>query len=100
MNNIFDKLVKSLFHNMILNIDNCCCLYFDGTHPIYHPYFNYEKECFKNECIIPHVTGYAKEHLLLFLNYFYMVISSVSIMYLEITNYLGASRPKKAIIEK
>ena len=58
-----------------------------------------KKDIFKNECILPHEMGYAKEHILLFLNYFYMLISSVSIMNLEITNYLGATRFKKAIRE-
>ena len=97
---IYKGIDKSLFHNMILSIDNCCCLYFDGTHPMYHPYFDCTEEPFKNECIMPHKFGYKKEHIVLFLNYFYMVISSVSIMNLEITNYLGATRLKKAILEK
>lgn len=97
---IYKEIDKSLFHNMILNIDNFCLLYFDGKHPMYHAYFNYEKDIFKNECILPHEVGYAKEHIFLFLNYFYMLISSVSIMDLEITNYLGATRPKRAILEK
>ena len=61
---------------------------------------DYEKDVFKNECILPDELGYAKEHILLFLNYFYMLISSVSIMDLEITNYLGATRPKRVICEK
>ena len=97
---IYKEIDKSLFHNMILNIDNYCLLYFDGKHPLYHAYFDYEKDVFKNECILPDELGYAKEHILLFLNYFYMLISSVSIMDLEITNYLGATRPKRAILEK
>lgn len=97
---IYKEIDKSLFHNMILNIDSYCLLYFDGKHPMYHPYFNYEKDFFKNECIMPHDAGYAKEHILLFLNYFYMLISSVSIMDLEITNYFGATRAKRAILEK
>ena len=96
---IYREIDKSLFHNMILNIDNYCLLYFDGKYPIYHSYYNYERESFKNECIMPHDVGYAKEHILLFLNYFYMLISSVSIMDLEITNYLGATRPKRTILE-
>lgn len=97
---IYKEIDKSLFHNMILNIDNYCLLYFDGKHPLYHAYFDYEKDVFKNECILPDELGYAKEHILLFLNYFYMLISSVSIMDLEITNYLGATRPKRVICEK
>ena len=97
---IYEEVDKSLFHNMILNIDSCCFLYFDGAHPMYHAYFNYERDLFKNECIMPNETGYSQEHILLFLNYFYMLISSISIMDLEITNYLGATRPKRAILEK
>lgn len=47
---IYKEIDKSLFHNMILNIDNYCLLYFDGKHPLYHAYFDYEKDVFKNEC--------------------------------------------------
>ena len=97
---VYREIDKSLFHNMILNIDNSCLLYFDGKYPMFHAYFNYEKDSFKNECIMPHEAGYPKEHILLFLNYFYMLISSISIMNLEITNYLGATRPTRAILEK
>lgn len=97
---IYSDTDKSLFHNMILSLDRCCYLYHDGTKPIYHSYFDYAKPAFKNECIIPHEFGYKKEHILLFLNYFYMVISSVSVTDIEITNYLGARRIKTAFIEK
>lgn len=95
----YENIDKSLFHNMILCLDRGCFLYFDDKCPIYHSYINYEKEPFKHECIIPYESGYEKEHILLFLNYFYMVISSVSIMYFDITHYLGAIRHRKAIIE-
>lgn len=97
---VYAGIDKSLFHNMILSLDHGCYLYHDGTHPMYHAYFDYTKPAFKNECILPHQLGYEKEHILIFLNYFYMVISSVSIMDIEITNYLGASRIKRAFIEK
>jgi len=98
--NVYEGIDKSLFHNMILDLNNCCYLYFDGTKPIYHAYFEYDKPIFKNECILPHELGYEKEHILLFLNYFYMIISSVSVMDIEITKYLGVSRIKTALIEK
>lgn len=98
--NIYTGIDKSLFHNMILSLDSCCYLYFDGSKPMYHAYFDYTKPTFKNECILPHVLGYKKEHILLFLNYFYMIISSVSVMDIEITNYLGASRVKRVLTEK
>lgn len=97
---IYDGVDKSLLHNMILALDSCCFLYHDGERPIYYPYFDYTKPAFKNECVISHEYGYNKEHILLFLNYFYMIISSVSVMDIEITNYLGAARTRKAIIEK
>lgn len=97
---VYAGIDKSLFHNMILDLENCCYLYFDGSRPMYYPYYDYTKEVFKNECIFPHEQGYSKEHILLFLNYFYMIISSVSVMNIEITNYLGAKRIKKAMVEK
>lgn len=96
---IYEGIDKSLFHNLILCLDSGCYLYFDGERPIFYPYFNYERDTFKNECIMPHILGYEKEHILLFLDYFYMIISAVSIMYLDITSYLGNPRPKKAIFE-
>ncbi len=97
---IYQEIDKSLFHNMILSLKNCCFLYHDGTYPIYHSYFDYKNDgIFRNECVFPHETGYEKEHILLFLNYFYMVIASVSIMCLEITNYLGAKRKKTVVLE-
>ncbi len=96
----YKDIDKSLFHNMILDINNGCFLYFDGSRPMYHAYYDYTKPSFKNEYIFPHESGYSKEHILLFLNYFYMVISSVSIMNLEITKYLGIVRIKKSLIEK
>lgn len=97
---IYAGIDKSLFHNMILCLNNGCFLYHDGTHPIYHSYFDYKKDgIFKNECILPCELGYAKEHILWFLNYFYMAIGAVSIMDLEITNYLGSKRIGKTILE-
>ncbi len=98
--NIYEGIDKSLFHNMVLSLSDFCCLYFDGIRPIYYSYYDYSQPVFKNECILPHELGYPKEHILLFLNYFYMLISSVSIMDIEITNYLGATRPRSALIEK
>lgn len=97
--NIYSGIDKSLFHNLVLSLNDGCYLYFDGNKPIYHPYFDYTKPAFQNECIIPHKLGYQKEHILLFLNYFYMLISDVSIMDLEITNYLGVTRLKNSFIE-
>lgn len=40
---IYKEIDKSLFHNMILNIDNYCLLYFDGKHPLYHAYLTMKK---------------------------------------------------------
>lgn len=85
---------KSLYHNMILSLDDGCFMYFDGKVSIYHSYFNYEKDNFINELLIPHSLGYDYEHILIFVNYFFMLISSISILYLEMTEYLGKTRPK------
>lgn len=98
--NIYEGVDKSLFHNMILDLNGGCFLYYDGVKPIYHAYFDYTSSSFKNECIISHELGYSKEHILLFLNYFYMLISSISVMDIEITKYLGITRLKKSLIEK
>lgn len=98
--NIYSEVDKSLFHNMILSLDDCCYLYNDGTTPMFYAYYDYTIPVFKNSCILPDEAGYEKEHILLFLNYFYMLISSVSVMDIEITNYLGATRPHKELIQK
>ena len=98
--NTYKGIDKSLFHNMILDLNGGCFLYYDGSKPIYHAYFDYTGPSFKNEYIYPHELGYSKEHILLFLNYFYMLISSVSVMDIEITEYLGVTRVKKSLIEK
>lgn len=92
---IYSGIDKSNYHNMILCLEKHCFLYNDGERPIYYAYFEYFKENFRNIYISPSEMGYSREHILLFLNYFFMVISSVSIMYLEITKYLGVSRLRK-----
>lgn len=91
---------KSLYHNMILSLDDGCFMYFDGKMSIYHSYFNYEEDNFINELLVPHSLGYCYEHILAFINYFFMIISSISILYLEITEYLGKTRPKFIYFEK
>ncbi len=96
---IYSGVDKSLFHNMILDLSSYCFLYHDGEKSIYYPYYDYTQKAFKNVCIIPHKQGYEKEHILLFLNYFYMMISSISVMDIEITVYLGAVRAKGVLIE-
>lgn len=96
---VYNCIDKSLFHNMILSIDNGIFLYNDGNVPIYHSYYDYSKEAFKNQFICPHALGYHYEHILLFVNYFYMIISSISVLYIEMTEYLGVQRGRSSIIE-
>lgn len=103
-NTIFKDLYKdtdkSLYHNMILSLTDGCFLYYDNNGmPIYYQYYAYNQDSFKNELIKPHTFGYDKEHILLFINYFFMIISSVSVMFLEITRYLGEKRIKGALKE-
>ncbi|QOS39377.1 hypothetical protein DYE49_02460 [Treponema rectale] len=94
-NDIYHEVDKSLYHNMILSIDNGCLLYSDSNNiPIYHSYVDYKMESFENDLIYPHELGYKYEHLILFLDYFYMLISSISVLYVEITNYLGKYRTR------
>lgn len=95
----YSGIDKSLYHNMILDLDKCCYLYFDGKMPIYYSYYSYANPVFKNEAVLPGEDGYEKEHVLLFLNYFYMIISEISVMFIEITRYLGARRVKKTVTE-
>lgn len=96
---IYRDIDRSLYHNMILSLDNGCFMYNIDSWPICYPYINYKTTKIVNEVIMPHVAGYDKEHILAFINYFFMAISSVSVMYLEITKYLGEQRIKATIIE-
>ena len=98
--NTYKDIDKSLFHNMILSLDDGCFLYFDGKLPIYHSYYIYENESFCNEFIFPNALGYRFEHILLFVNYFHMLISSISVLYIEMTEYLGKTRVKSSYIEQ
>ena len=96
----YKEIDKSLYHNMILSLNDGCFMYYDENgRPIYYPYFDYDQEVYGNELEKPHPKGYDKEHIMLFINYFFMIISSVSVMFLEITNYLGSQRPKTALKE-
>lgn len=97
---LYKDIDKSLYHNMVLSLKDGCFLYYDNNGmPIYYQYYGYDEASFKNELIKPHIVGYDKEHILLFINYFFMIISSVSVMFLEITRYLGEKRIKAVIKE-
>lgn len=96
-NNIYKNIDISLFHNIILSLDGKCFAYKDyDKHNIYYPYYHYGEK-FVNICISPSPNGYEYEHILGFLNLFFMLISDVSIMYLEITYYLGSKRISRTI---
>lgn len=98
INEIYKDVDKSLFHNMILSLNDGVFLYYDGEGKVIHiPYFDYNNEAFRHVIIKPSDEGYENEHILLFLNYFYMLISSLSVMYIEITKYLSASRKKSGV---
>lgn len=100
-NEVYADIDKSLFHNMVLSIDDGCFLYQSTDHkPMYQSYFDYKKESFCNLFIYPHSLGYNYEHILLFVNYFYLLISSVSVLYIELTEYLGKTRIKSSFLEK
>lgn len=90
---VYQDIDKSLYHNMILSLENCLCLYHTGDNrPIFTPYFDYSLPSFDHAIVQPIEKGYPHEHILLFVNYFYMLISSVSIMYIEVTNYISQGR--------
>ncbi len=96
-NDIYADIDKSLYHNMVLSLKDGVCLYHDGNKIIYHSYWNYKEDTHKHIMIVPSETGYQYEHILLFVNYFYMQISSVSVLFIEMTTYLSASRDKKML---
>lgn len=94
---IYDNIDKSLYHNMLLSIKDGVCLYRDNSKVIFLPYWKYADSTHKHAMIIPSETGYEYEHILLFVNYFYMQISSVSVLFIEMTTYLSASRDRKLL---
>ena len=91
---VYEGIDKSLYHNMVLSLENGCFLYIvdKDNVPIFHSYFDYKISSFDNYLIYPIEQGYRYEHIALFLDYFNMLISSISVMFIEITNYLGKKR--------
>ena len=83
---IYKDLDCSLYHNMILSLNDGVYLYYDGEKSIYHSYWTYGK-LHQNKVKNPNSSD-DKEHIVLFADYFYMLISSVSVLFIEITNYL------------
>ena len=98
LQDVYKDIDKSLYHNLILSIKDGCIMYrdFNGV-LMYYPYFDYIMPSFENVIVCPETNGYQFEHILLFVNYFYMCIYSVSILYIDITVYLGSTRTKTII---
>lgn len=96
----YKDIDKSLFHNMVLSINDGCFMYGNEKNLMYYPYVVYDRDNFKNCVVKPDAAGYDKEQILAFVNYFHMVISHVSIMKFDITRYLGENRKHLEIIEK
>ena len=96
-NEFYDDIDKSLYHNMILSLKDGLFLYHDGNKPINYPCWAYSDDIHKHIMIVPSETGYQYEHIMLFVNYFYMQVSSVSILFIEMTTYISASRDKNML---
>lgn len=87
--NIYHGIDKSLYHNMILCINGGCYLYKDYNNVnIYSCYFKYDEEEFNNCLILPNLVN-NKYHIKFFMYYFYQLISSISVMYIELSNYIS-----------
>lgn len=83
---IYKDIDCSLYHNMILSLNDGVYLYHDKKKSIYYSYWTRDN-LHKNIVKIP--DGHdGKGHIVLFVDYFYMLISSVSVLFIEITNYL------------
>lgn len=91
---IYTGVDKTDLHNMILSIKNGCFMYFDtkGNRPMYYPYYRYDSPLLKNAFLFSREQGYKYEHILIFLNYFFMIIADVSLLSIEMTYYLGENR--------
>ena len=71
---------------MILSLNDGTFLYHDKEKAIYYPYWTRDN-LHQNIVKIPDGSD-GKGHIELFVDYFYMLISSVSVLFIEITNYL------------
>ena len=85
---------KSLYHNMILSLQDGVYLYHDGERVSALAYYDFKVPAFKHVVLKPHLLGYKHEHIVAFVDYFYMLISSVSVLFIEMTEYLSSPRPK------
>jgi len=85
MSDTYKDINKSLYHNMILCLDDKCLLY-QAKKKICYPYIQYDSDLLKNSIVKD--TNKINEHILLFLDYFCMAVTSVSTFYVDFTNYL------------
>ena len=78
---VYNGIDKSLYHNMVLSLSDCLCLYHDGnSRPIYFPCFDPSKSRYDHALVIPIDTGYEYEHVLLFDNRHYFTSRDVLIV--------------------
>ena len=74
-NEAYKGIDKSLYHNMILSLNDGCFMYSEENgRPFFHPYVNYNKDTYLNGMIMTVAEGYDKENILLFIYYFFMII--------------------------
>lgn len=90
LDKLFSEIYKdidcSLYHNMVLSICDGIYLYHDKKKSIFHPYWTYG-DLHQNIVKKPDAES-GKNHIVLFVDYFYMVISSVSVLFIEMTDYI------------
>ena len=88
-NTIYKDIDRSLFHNMILSLDKNCCLYsYDDSTAMYAAYLDYSKDTTFRNRIMHSTESNKKEHILTFLNYFHVLISQISVLDIDMTQYL------------
>jgi len=109
MDNIYENCEYYLRHNMILSINDGTMMYKDDNNKfMFYPFMNNKK--LYNSLLQPfnsnidfsnsNIKCNKYEHIIGFLNYMYMGTSTTSILYPEMTNYLGTMRAKSSIDEK
>ena len=108
MDKIYDNCDNYLRHNMILSINDGTLLYKDeNKRPLFYPSIG--KKNLKNSIIKPPISNETSdnkdiiineyEHIIAFLNYLYMGVSTATIIYPEMTTYLGNNRAATYIDE-
>lgn len=89
------------WHNAILSMDKKCFMYQDEHgRPFFLPRYGGKQLNIAVYGPVPEgrtIRGYDREHIAAFLRYFVQMVSQISVLYVELSSYLGRRPPKQCI---